>query len=121
MSPVQSIEPLALAPSAAGRESGKSWKSQKSASKRSHFQPNLKTTKWEARMEKDKAAAAMKKLERELKEEKQAELKRRREVTMERKKIAEEKQRLEEAKALMGARKAARMRRKAGRTKKINQ
>ena len=52
-------------------------------------------------MNKHKETAAMKKLEKELKEEKQAELKRRREVTLERKKIAEEKQRLEEAKALV--------------------
>lgn len=50
-------------------------------------------------MEKEKRAAAVKKLEAELKEEKQAEIRRRREITLERKKAAEERQRLEEDKA----------------------
>lgn len=50
-------------------------------------------------MEKTKREVAVKKLEIELKEEKQAEFKRRREITMERKKAAEERQRLEEDKA----------------------
>ena len=50
-------------------------------------------------MEKEKREAAVKKLETELKEEKQAEIKRRREITLERKKAAEERQRLEENKA----------------------
>lgn len=91
-------------------------------------------------MEKTKREAAVKKLERELKEEKKADIIRRREITQERKKAAEERQRLEEDKAKvrmssvqsighfidrffhiqMGARKAARLRRKAGRTKKVN-
>jgi len=71
-------------------------------------------------MKKTQKALSIKKLEAELREEKQAEFKRRREVTAERKKVAEEKRRLEEAKAQMGARKAARLRRRAGRTKKIN-
>lgn len=88
-------------------------------------------------MEKAKKASSIKKLETELKEEKQAELTRcviyhdsshhminlncrRKEVTMERTKAAEERKRLEEDKAKMGARKAARLRRKAGRSKKVN-
>ena len=50
-------------------------------------------------MEKQKRDAAVKKLEVELKDEKQAEARRRREVTQERKRIAEEKKRLEEEKA----------------------
>ncbi|KAL0071840.1 hypothetical protein AAF712_000762 [Marasmius tenuissimus] len=97
-------------------------------------------------MEQTKKALAVKKLQQELKDEKQAEKDRRREITLERRKAAEEKQRLEEDKARvrlsvspslsitprsppdtfviiilkMGARKAARLRRKQGRTKKIN-
>ena len=50
-------------------------------------------------MEQTKRAAAVKKLEQELKDEKAAEIKRRREVTLERKKLAEERQRLEMDKA----------------------
>ncbi|KAI0094972.1 hypothetical protein BDY19DRAFT_879325, partial [Irpex rosettiformis] len=75
---------------------------------------------WEDRMQRTQKEKAIKQLHAELKEEKQAEIKRRKEITMERKKVAEERRRLEEDKAKMGARKAARLRRKAGRTKKIN-
>ncbi|PPQ67042.1 hypothetical protein CVT26_009939 [Gymnopilus dilepis] len=126
-----------LASSANGRVSGKPWKAPKSATvyvisvplrvpsssrlpRRSQMPQGLRTKRWEDRMAKTQKAQAIKKLEVELKEEKQAELQRRREVTKERKLAAEEKRRLEEAKAQMGARKAARLRRKAGRTKKIN-
>ncbi|KAF8912995.1 hypothetical protein CPB84DRAFT_1742410 [Gymnopilus junonius] len=109
-----------LASSSNGRVSGKSWKFAKSATVRSQLPEGLKTKKWEDRMAKAQKALAIKKLQSELKDEKQAELQRRREVTKERKQAAEEKRRLEEAKAQMGARKAARLRRKAGRTKKIN-
>ncbi|KAI0673448.1 Cgr1 family-domain-containing protein [Trametes maxima] len=109
-----------LAPTSAGRVSGKAWKVPKSATVRSHLPTGVKTTKWEERMEKTKKEQAIKKLQAELKQEKADEIKRRKEVTLERKKAAEERQRLEEAKAKMGARKAARLRRKMGHTKKIN-
>lgn len=109
-----------LAPSSNGRSSGKPWKLKKSATVRSHMPEGVKSKSWEHRMEETKKAAAIKKLQTELKEEKQAEFTRRREITLERRKAAEERQRLEEAKAKMGARKALRLRRKAGRSKKIN-
>jgi len=86
---------------------------------RSHLPEGVKS-KFGARMEKTKKEKAIKALQTELKEEKQAEITRRREITAERKRITEEKRRLEEDKAKMGARKAARLARKAGRTKKIN-
>ncbi|KAH8120214.1 hypothetical protein DFH11DRAFT_1722056 [Phellopilus nigrolimitatus] len=89
--------------------------------RRTHLPEGVKTKRWQDRMEKTQREASMKKLEAELKEEKQAEFKRRREVTLERKKAAEDRQRLEEDKAKMGARKAARLRRKEGRSKKLNQ
>ena len=106
-------------------------------SRRSHLPIGVKTRKWEDRMEKTKKARAIKMLQVELKEEKQAEVQRRRQITQERKRAAEEKKRIEEEKAKvrqssvlhsstslilaqMGARKAARLRRKMGRTKKIN-
>ncbi|KAF8973879.1 hypothetical protein BDZ97DRAFT_1912334 [Flammula alnicola] len=109
-----------LASSSNGRVSGKPWKAPKTATVRSHLPEGVKTKSWEDRMQKTQKALAIKKLQAELKEEKQAEFQRRRAITMERKQHAEEKRRLEEAKAQMGARKAARLRRRAGRTKKIN-
>ncbi|KAJ8083845.1 hypothetical protein PM082_002611 [Marasmius tenuissimus] len=87
---------------------------------RSHLSDGRKAKSFADRMEQTKKALAVKKLQQELKDEKQAEKDRRREITLERRKAAEEKQRLEEDKARMGARKAARLRRKQGRTKKIN-
>ncbi|RDB29411.1 rRNA-processing protein CGR1 [Hypsizygus marmoreus] len=120
MEPSPADPPIALPSSSNGRVSGKAWKAQKTATVRSQLPPGVKTKSWEDRMFKTQKALAIKKLQTELKEEKQAEIQRRREVTMERKKAAEERQRLEEAKAKMGAKKAARLRRRAGRTKKIN-
>ncbi|KAF4623408.1 hypothetical protein D9613_002106 [Agrocybe pediades] len=117
---MSSPAPVPLASSSNGRVSGKPWKELKKPTGRSYIQPGVKAKSWEERMQKTQKALAIKKLETELKEEKQAEIQRRREVTMERKRIAEEKRRLEEAKVQMGARKAARLRRRAGRTKKIN-
>ncbi|KIY50589.1 hypothetical protein FISHEDRAFT_71629 [Fistulina hepatica ATCC 64428] len=112
--------PISLGPSSGGRLSGKPWKLQKSATVRSRLFPTLKTKKWSDRTEATKKAQAIKKLQNELKEEKQAEIARRVQITKERRKAAEERRRLEEDKLKMGARKAARLRRKAGRSKKIN-
>ncbi|KAL6310047.1 hypothetical protein BKA93DRAFT_182053 [Sparassis latifolia] len=87
-----------LASSSVGRVSGKPWKLQKSAAVRSNLPLGVKT-KWEVRMEKTKKAHAIKKLQTELREEKMAEVSRRKEITLERKKAAEERRRLEEEKA----------------------
>lgn len=111
------MDPLPLTSSANGRVSSKSWKLDKL---RTNITASGMSKTFQSRMEQTTKNMAVKKLEKELKDEKQAELMRRREVTKERKKAAEEKRRLEEDKAKMGARKAARLRRKAGRTKKIN-
>ncbi|EKM83572.1 hypothetical protein AGABI1DRAFT_32545 [Agaricus bisporus var. burnettii JB137-S8] len=131
--------PIPLAQTSNGRTSGKPWKEHKSPAvsvfhhhhdisllnvvpphRRSHLPEGVKTKQWEHRMEQTKRAQAIKKLQQDLKDEKQAEFQRRRAVTLERRKAAEEKRRLEEAKAKMGARRAARLRRRAGRTKKVN-
>ncbi|KAJ7042376.1 hypothetical protein C8F04DRAFT_1075698 [Mycena alexandri] len=112
-------DPIALAPTANGRVSGKSWKLQKTATVRSYLQDGVKTKSWEDRLAQTKKAQAIKKVEAELRDEKQAEATRRREITLARKKAAEERRRLEEDKAKMGARKAARLRRRAGRSKKV--
>ncbi|KIJ68588.1 hypothetical protein HYDPIDRAFT_82333 [Hydnomerulius pinastri MD-312] len=116
---VETSNIIPLTSSSGGRVSGKAWKVAKSATVRSQSSVGHKT-KWDGRMEKTQREQAMKKLQNELKDEKNAEKQRRREITLERKKAAEERRRLEEDKAKMGARKAARLRRKAGRSKKIN-
>ncbi|KAG9314255.1 hypothetical protein JVU11DRAFT_5043 [Chiua virens] len=110
---------IALAASANGRISGKPWKLHKSATVRSQASAGHKT-KWHLRMEKTKCEHAVKKLESELKQEKQAEKQRKREITLQRQRAAEERRRLEQEKAIMGAKKSARLRRRAGRTKKVN-
>ncbi|KAH8998911.1 hypothetical protein EDB86DRAFT_3075961 [Lactarius hatsudake] len=111
--------PVPIASSSHGRVSGKPWKSQKTATARSHLPPALKSKSFSDRMEKASKALAIKKLQAELKEEKEAEIQRRREVTLERRKAAEERKRAEELKSQLGSRKAARLRRRAGRTKKM--
>jgi len=116
-----SSAPIAfLAPSNNGRVSGKNWKSQKTATVRSHLQRGAKTTSWEARKERDTKAAATKALQKEMKNEKAAELQRRRDTIKERREKAEEKKRLEEMKAKMSAKKLARVRKRQGRSKKVN-
>lgn len=87
--------------------------------RRSHMPEGVKSKSWQERMEKTQKEKAIKKLQAELKEEKQAEItrsveplqkrtlfsyicstcRRRREITLERKKAAEERRRLEEDKA----------------------
>ncbi len=87
--------------------------------RRSHLPNGVKTKSWQDRMEQAKKAQAIKRLQQELKDEKQAEITRyavpqrrrrislikflpyhsRREITLQRKKAAEERQRLEEDKA----------------------
>lgn len=86
---------------------------------RSHMPEGVKTKRWEDRMQKTQKEKAIKQLQTELKEEKQAEIRRfvtlfsfhyqklsianmfdrRKEITAERKKAAEERRRLEEDKA----------------------
>ncbi|CAE6410808.1 hypothetical protein BN14_00681 [Rhizoctonia solani AG-1 IB] len=88
--------------------------------RRSHMQAGVKAKSWEARMRKTAAEMAVKKLHREMVDEKAAEVTRRREASQERKKARAEKARLEELAAKMSAKKAERLRKKAGRSKKVN-
>ncbi|KZV75516.1 hypothetical protein PENSPDRAFT_647062 [Peniophora sp. CONT] len=114
-------DPVPIASSSNGRTSGKPWKAQKAPTVRSRLMPGVKSKSWDDRMEKTKKAQAIKKLQEELKDEKQADAARRKEITLERRKAAEERKRAEELKAQLGARKAARLRKKAGRSKLVNQ
>ncbi|TRM66424.1 hypothetical protein BD626DRAFT_487727 [Schizophyllum amplum] len=111
---------IEIASSTNGRVSGKPWKPKKTATVRSHIQEGVRTKNWEDRMEKEKKAQAIKKLQAELKEEQEAERTARIERIKERRRKAEEKARIEADKAKMGERRAARLRRRQGRTKKIN-
>lgn len=117
---MDSSSAIPLAPTKAGRVSGKNWKGAKTPTVRSNLPRGVKSKSWEDRKRKDTQLTAVKALEKELKDEKAAELARRREVTKERKDRVEEKRRLEEMKAKMSAKKLARVRRRQGRTKKIN-
>ncbi|KAG8758489.1 rRNA-processing protein cgr1 [Serendipita sp. 396] len=110
----------AVGVSKTGRVSGKNWKTQKTATVRSNLPNGVKSRSWEDRKRKDTQLAAVKALQKELQDEKKAEIQRRREITQERKERALERQRLEEMKAKMSAKKLARMRKRQGRTKKIN-
>lgn len=113
MSDVEVI--VSLASSSNGRKSGKSWKSQKTAtvygafcgselvsklniSRRTHLPEVVKTKKWELRMQKTERARAINKLQGELKEEKQSEIQRRRRITKERQQAAAEKKKFEDEK-----------------------
>ncbi|KAJ3816076.1 hypothetical protein F5876DRAFT_71557 [Lentinula aff. lateritia] len=95
--PSNNSSPLELPSSSNGRVSGKSWKTARSATVRSRLSDGVKTKSWAARMEQTKRSLAIKKVEKELKDEKVAEVTR--EVTLERRRAAEEKHRLEEDKA----------------------
>ncbi|KAF8609215.1 hypothetical protein BDV93DRAFT_518060 [Ceratobasidium sp. AG-I] len=111
---------IQIANSSHGRVSGKGWKAQKTATRRSYLQEGVKSKSWEERMRKTATETAVKRLHKELIEEKAAEAARRRAVSQDRKKARAERARLEELAAKMSAKKAERLRRKAGRSKKVN-
>ncbi|CAE6428816.1 unnamed protein product [Rhizoctonia solani] len=117
---IDETECVPIAQTSNGRVNGKGWKSQKTATKRSHIQAGVKAKSWEARMRKTAFEMAVKKLHKEMVEEKAAEATRRREISQERKRARAEKARLEELAAKMSAKKAERLRKKAGRSKKVN-
>ncbi|KAF8321356.1 hypothetical protein DL93DRAFT_2163629 [Clavulina sp. PMI_390] len=112
--------PLPLNSSKGGRASGKAWKDRTSASKRTHLSVGLRTKSWDERMRKATEAAAVKKLEKELQDEKAAEQQARTDKIRARRKAREERERLEIMKAKMSQKKLDRQRRKLGRTKKVN-
>ncbi|KDN42904.1 hypothetical protein RSAG8_06430, partial [Rhizoctonia solani AG-8 WAC10335] len=116
----EEVDFVPIAQTINGRVNGKGWKSQKTATKRSHMQAGVKAKSWEARMRKTATEEAVKKLHKEMVEEKATEAARRREVSQERKRARVEKARLEELAAKMSAKKAERLRKRAGRNKKVN-
>lgn len=111
---------LPLAPSANGRLSGKGWKVQKMAALQSQHAQIYQSKKWRERMRMTQKTLAIKLLQNELKDEKQAEKDRRKAITLQRKRATQDREREERLKAEMGLRKAARLRKRAGRNKRIN-
>ncbi|GAA5839148.1 hypothetical protein JCM3766R1_002271 [Sporobolomyces carnicolor] len=104
--------------------SGRWWKQPHKATVRSQTgkKDGAKLDKtWKIREEQRKKDDAVKKLEREMKEEKLAEAERKRAATKERKEREAEKKRLEEMAARMSAKKLQRMKKRMGRSKKVNQ
>lgn len=114
MSDVEDVVPIAS--NSNGRVSGKSWKSHNTAtvygsflrtiplfelkiSRRTHLPPGVKTKKWEDRMQKTEKARAIKKLQAELRDEKQSEIQRRRQMMKGRTQAIAERRRLEDERA----------------------
>ncbi|EGO05167.1 hypothetical protein SERLA73DRAFT_174130, partial [Serpula lacrymans var. lacrymans S7.3] len=98
--------PIPITASSNGKLSGKPWKALKTATVRSQCSIGHKAKSWQDRMEKTKKEHAIKKLETELKDEKKADIKRRRDITLARRNAAEERLRLEEEKAKDGCKKS---------------
>ncbi|WVW86710.1 hypothetical protein I302_108764 [Kwoniella bestiolae CBS 10118] len=110
---------VSVAASRNGRTPGKAHKGEKTAVKRSYISNSIKTP-FEKRREQDRQKEAMKAVERELKDDKQAEKDRKVTIIKERRERAAEKQRMEDMRAKMSAKKLQRMKKRQGRTKKIN-
>ncbi|CDZ97663.1 Cgr1 [Phaffia rhodozyma] len=115
-----STETLALGHSSGGRVSGKFWKASRAPTVRSMMPAGVKSASWEARQEKRKKDEAIKLLQNQLKEEREAEEERKRTAIKDRRTRLEEKKRLEEMAARMSAKKLQRMKKRLGRSKKVN-
>jgi len=81
---------------------------------------SLKSKSWETRVAERTQDEATKKLAKEMQDEKQAEIDRKRQVMLDRRKAKEEKARIEALAAKLSAKKIARMKKRAGRSKKVN-
>ncbi|GAA5934252.1 hypothetical protein JCM3775_006950 [Rhodotorula graminis] len=74
---------------------------------------------WKARAERNQRDKAVKLIEKEIKEEKVADLERKKEITKQRREREAEKLRLEQMAARMSAKKLQRMKKRLGRSKKV--
>ncbi|KAH8081925.1 hypothetical protein HD553DRAFT_274859 [Filobasidium floriforme] len=109
-----------VAQSANGRTGGKGWKLQKTATKRSHLMPGVKAKSWDERMLKRTKLEALKKVERDMRDETKREEEATRQRLKERRERHAERKREEEMRARMSAKKLQRMKKRLGRTKKVN-
>ncbi|KAG0742648.1 hypothetical protein G6F57_010561 [Rhizopus arrhizus] len=98
------------------RISGKIWKIQKKAAVRTQQPKQLRRT-WDERTKERERNNAMKALEKQLKQEKQDEIDRKKQANLERKRIKEEKERQEALAAKMSAKRLARLKKREARKK----
>ncbi|KAG1053747.1 hypothetical protein G6F46_007649 [Rhizopus delemar] len=98
------------------RVSGKIWKIQKKAAVRTQQPKQLRRT-WDERTKERERNNAMKALEKQLKQEKQDEIDRKKQANLERKRIKEEKERQEALAAKMSAKRLARLKKREARKK----
>ncbi|BGP12971.1 hypothetical protein JCM10213_006610 [Rhodosporidiobolus nylandii] len=104
--------------------SGRWWKAEHKATARAQGGKQDKQKldkKWAARMESRKRDDAVKKLERDIKQEKEDEAERKKQALKERREKEAEKKRLQEMAARMSAKKLQRMKKRMGRSKKVAQ
>ncbi|KAK9895938.1 hypothetical protein P389DRAFT_210779 [Cystobasidium minutum MCA 4210] len=97
------------------------WKSSRSASTANTQRSKATAVGWAARQSERQKEQAIKALEKEMLEEKQAAADQRRASIKERRERLEEKKRLEEAAKRMSAKKLQRMKKRLGRSKKVAQ
>ncbi|GAA6005531.1 hypothetical protein JCM10207_005239 [Rhodosporidiobolus poonsookiae] len=119
-----SSEPLPALPSDSTNVSGRWWKQEHKATVRVQNGKSDKLKldkKWKQREEQRKKDEAIKKLERGIKEEKEAEAEQKRTALKERREKEAEKKRLQEMAARMSAKKLQRMKKRMGRNAKVNQ
>ncbi|BGP36831.1 hypothetical protein JCM10450v2_000724 [Rhodotorula kratochvilovae] len=105
------------------RVSGKWWKTEHKATTRVQLGKKNKEQNdkaWKAREERRKRDKAVKLIEHEIKEEKEADLERKKEINKLRREREAEKLRLEQMAARMSAKKLQRMKKRLGRSKKVN-
>ncbi|RKP14764.1 hypothetical protein BJ684DRAFT_2161, partial [Piptocephalis cylindrospora] len=95
----------------ASRVSGKTWKSARTAARRTQRPSSLNRT-FAQRMDEKKKADIAKGLERMMREGKEADKQRKKEVREERQKIKAERERMEHLKTVLSAKKLQRMKRK---------
>ncbi|KAG8874022.1 hypothetical protein FRB97_006203 [Tulasnella sp. 331] len=119
--PASTVQPIPLGKGTNGRVSGKFWKENRGATKRSHLSPAIKSKSFEQRKALQTKEMAIRKYIKDLKDDKEAKDAARKKSIADRKKAQAEKERLEKMKAKMGARRLDRLRRRQGRSKKINQ
>ncbi|SGY30168.1 BQ5605_C002g01124 [Microbotryum silenes-dioicae] len=100
--------------------SGKAWKQPRPQATVRSQGKGAGNKRWSERLEERKKMDAVKRLAKEMQDEKKAEIKRKRTITKERQDKAKEKLRLEEMAKRMSAKKLQRMQKRLGRTKKVN-
>ncbi|SCV68830.1 BQ2448_951 [Microbotryum intermedium] len=100
--------------------SGKAWKQPRPQATVRSQGKGAGNKRWSERLEERKKMEGVKRLAKEMHDEKEAEIERKRTITKERQDKAKEKLRLEEMAKKMSAKKLQRMQKRLGRTKKVN-